>query len=198
MANADAFKIISVTGAHSSVGKTTLCAVLLEYLKGFGGVKFTKTALYTSVTEDEKILGETGKDTAVYLAAGAEKVVWIQSPGGAELRDALNIALSKMAGLKGVVVEGNSPLKFLRPDLVIFIIRQDGRIKPSAVETGKQADIIIINSGEKGEYPSSLTRILRENTKVFYVDVVGRKGEIDKFLAYVKEYINKERLNLAN
>src|SRR4030065_1688381 len=125
--------IISVTGACSNVGKTTLCSILLNEFKGFGAVKFTKTEMYTSVIDDSAMLNQKGKDTAVMLEAGAEKVVWIKSPREG-LKGALDIAFSKLYGLKGVVVEGNSPLDFLNPSLVIFIINPDGDINPPAIE----------------------------------------------------------------
>jgi len=184
----DSFKIISVAGAHSGVGKTTLCSILLENIKGFGGIKFTKTSLYTSVVDDAAILSEDGKDTAIFLKSGAEKVIWIQSPGGDELEDALNIALAKMAGLKGVVIEGNSPLDYLSPDLAIFIIGENGEIKPEASKVSKKADIILINSEVQVEDLSFLTPILQKDTKVFWIDLINKKGEIDKFLSHVREY----------
>lgn len=185
----DSFKIISVTGAHSGVGKTTLCAVLLENLKNFGGIKFTKTSLYTSVVNDINILSEDGKDTAIFLKAGAEKVIWIQSPGGDELEDALNVALARMTGLKGVVVEGNSPLVFLKPHLIIFIIGPNGEVKPSALEVCRKADIIVINSETKISDLSLLPPELQEHSKIFWIDLLGKKGEIDKFIACSKQYI---------
>jgi molybdopterin-guanine dinucleotide biosynthesis protein MobB len=183
------FKIISVTGAHSGVGKTTLCSILLEDLEGFGAVKFTKTSLYTSVVDDEKTLGEPGKDTAMYLEAGAERVVWVQSPGGDELENALHIALAKMSGLKGVIIEGNSPLDFLVPQVVIFIIDGEGQMKSSSEKACRKADIVVINSERHIKDSIFSSEILREDTKVFRIDLVNKKGEIDKFLAYVRQYV---------
>ena len=188
MLTEDSLKIISVTGAHSGVGKTTLCSILFENLKGFGGIKFTKTSLYTSIVIDERILNEEGKDTAVFIRSGAEKVVWIQSPGNDELENALSIALSKMSGLKGVVIEGNSPLFNLTPCLVIFIISNSGEIKTSGIEACKRADIIIFNSEIQAEDLSFSAYELKEQAKIFRIDLKNRKGEIDKFLAYVREY----------
>ncbi|MBI5056470.1 MAG: hypothetical protein HZB61_07640 [Nitrospirae bacterium] len=183
------FKIISVTGAHSAVGKTTLCSILLENLKGFGAIKFTRTELYTSVVDDETILKEKGKDTAIFFGSGAEKVVWIQSPGGQELEDALNVSLTKMTGLKGVVVEGNSPADLLKPHLTIFIIGGDGVIKPSALKVGKKADIVIINSETDVANPASLVTFSKEHAKIFRIDLLNKSGEIDKWLAYIQKYI---------
>ncbi len=181
------FKIISVTGAHSKVGKTTLCSILLENLKGFGAIKFTKTPFYTSVVDDPVTIMKKDKDTAVMSGSGAEKVIWIKSPGRG-LNDALNIAISKMNGLRGIVVEGNSPVDFLRPHLLIFIIGKDGHIKPSALRVSKRADVVIINSDKHIADPSFLGPFVKKNVKVFCMDLINRTGEIDKFLAFTKKY----------
>ncbi len=181
------FKVISVTGAHSNVGKTTLCSILLGSLNNFGAIKYTKTPLYSSVIDDPEVLLQEDKDTAIMSRAGAEKVVWIKS-SNSELEGALNIAMGKMDGLKGVVVEGNSPVKYLNPHLIIFIIGDDGEIKPSAREVSKKADIIIINSPERIENPSFIASSTRKNVKTFRIDLINKQGEIDKFLTYTKKY----------
>ncbi len=183
-------KIISVTGSHSMVGKTTLCSILLNEFRGFGAIKFTKTPLYASLTDDIKILNQKGKDTGIFLESGAERVIWIQSPYY-ELENILKTALNKMAELKGVVIEGNSPVDFLNPHLIVFIIGVDGEIKPSALEVSKKADIIIINSEKHVKKLSFLSAVGRKGAKVFYINLLNRKGELDKFLCFVKEKINQ-------
>lgn len=184
--------IISVTGACSNVGKTTLCSILLSELKGFGAVKFTKTDMYTSIIDDLGTLNQKGKDTAVMLEAGAEKVVWIKSPRDG-LKDALDIAFSKLDGLKGVVVEGNSPVDFLKPSLVIFIVNPDGEIKPSAIEVCKRAEIVIINSDKEIIEPGFSTAIFPENAVFFRINLKNKEGEIGEFLSHVKRKIIRDK-----
>ncbi len=181
------FKIISVTGAHSSAGKTTLCTILLKNLTGFGAIKCTRTGLYSSVTDDPEVLLQGDKDTALMSRAGAEKVVWVQS-SGPQLEGALDIALGNMNGLQGVVVEGNSPLMYLNPDLIIFVIGERGEIKSSAREIIKKADIIVVNAAGTGKNYSSTAPLHQSDTKIFHIDLIKKQGEIDKFLAYVKKY----------
>ena len=96
-----------------------------------------------------------------------------------------------MADLEGVVIEGNSPVDFLNPHLIIFIIGVDGEIKPSALEVSKKADIIIINSEKRVKKLSFLSTVGRKGAKVFYINLLNRKGELDKFLCFVKEKINQ-------
>lgn len=182
------FKIISVTGAHSGVGKTTLCSVLLNNLKGFGAIKFTKTLMYTSLNDEDAILMQKNKDTAILSESGAERVVWIQSPVSG-LEKALNIAVGKMEDLPGVVIEGNSPVDFIAPHLILFVIGQNGEIKPSASKLVKKADIIIFNSEADEAFPPILDSIQHDNKKIFRINLANKTGEIDKFTTYVKKYI---------
>lgn len=191
MFTGEPLKIISVTGAHSRVGKTTLCSILLKALKGLGAIKFTKTPLYTSLIEDAGVLSQKGKDTAMFLESGAEKVVWVQSPYN-ELKNVLEMALNKMIDLKGIIVEGNSPVDFLNPHLVIFITELNGQLKPSAIKIGKKADIIIINSKKQTKKPDFLTPIIQKNAKVFWIDLRERKGELEELICFVKERISRD------
>lgn len=191
MCAVDSLKIVSVTGAHSKVGKTSLCSILLKEFKSLGAIKFTKTSLYTSLIEDINILNQRGKDTAIFLESGAKKVVWIQSPYN-ELEKILQIAISKMIDLKGVIVEGNSPVDFLNPHLVIFITELKEQLKPSAIKVGEKADIVIINSKKQSKEHDFLAPTIRKNAKVFWIDLKERKGELEEFLSFVKERINRD------
>ena len=184
------FRIVSVTGAQSSVGKTSLCALLLGHLHGFGAIKFTKTELYTSVTDDPEQIMHGDKDTAVMSRAGAEKVVWVQSPPDG-LQGALDIALLKMAGLKGVVVEGNSPADIISPHLIVFVIGDKGEIKPSAREVSKKADITVVNTlNHSGNKSLDIININKGN--VFFIDLLNKTGDIDKFLSSIEKTLAKK------
>ena len=187
------FRIISVTGAHSKVGKTTLCSILLKNLKGFGAIKFTKTSLYAKIVEDPEIITQKDTDTGIMSEAEAEKVVWIQSPSE-KLEGPLNIALGKMAGLKGVVVEGNSPVDYMEPDLIVFIVGEDGHIKPSALELRNKADVIIISAPKDIENPPLPDPVLQEKKEVFRIDLAKKEGEIDKLIAHVNNIITNLQL----
>ncbi|MDA8155369.1 MAG: hypothetical protein M0Z52_02795 [Actinomycetota bacterium] len=136
---------IGIGGAGSGVGKTLFAGMLLGQLPGWGALKYTRTALYTSVTEDEAVLKAPGKDTARLLTSGASKVVWVQSPGGQELEEALSAAMGALAGLPGVVIEGNSAVEVLKPDIVIFIGGTE--VKKSAHRVLDMARIVYYPNG---------------------------------------------------
>ena len=189
------FQIISVTGAHSSVGKTTLCSILLKNLDSFGAIKFTKTDLFMSVSDNPETILVKGKDTAIMSEAGAQKVVWIQGPYDS-LEEGLDIALSKMQGLKGVVVEGNSPVDFINPHLIIFIMGPAGQMKESAKKVSEIADIIVINSGNKPEDLNSLVSDIQSlheaGKEIFWIDLLHSVGEIDKLRSCVEKMLIKK------
>jgi len=195
MSSQESLRIISVTGAHSSVGKTTLCSLLLRNLHNFGAIKFTKNSMFTSISDDPETISVKGKDTAVMSDAGAKKVIWIQSPYDG-LQECLDIALSKMQGLKGVVVEGNSPVDFINPDIHIFIIGPEGNIKESADSAIKKANVIVINAEKIPDntdaYLSHIKAERFEGKEIFWIDLVNIRGEIDKILTFVEKMLTKK------
>ena len=137
-------RIITVSGAGSGVGKTTLAVLLLSRLRGYAAIKVTGTEFFTSVTDSPEVIEEEGKDTALMKKAGASHVVWVQSPH-AEINETLPMALSLVGDVPGVIIEGNSPLKAVRPDTAFFVIGGDGGIKPGAHEALSQAGVVVVN-----------------------------------------------------
>jgi len=137
-------KIITVSGAHSGIGKTTLIEYLLDRLKNWSCLKVTvikngpcprkiscgvceQQRIPFSIISGSRIINQKGKDTQRMKAAGAKKVLWLKArPLG--LKEGLKKALERFKDSDGVVVEGTSVLKYLKPDLGIFITDK-GRIK---------------------------------------------------------------------
>ena len=93
---------------------------LLARLSGWGAIKVTPTELYSTIIDDPAVLREPGKDTALMLEAGAEEVLWIKAPREG-VAEALETATERLGHLNGVVVEGNSAVEVLRPDVILFI-----------------------------------------------------------------------------
>lgn len=134
--------IIGIGGSHSGVGKTAIASSILNALEGWGAVKYTKTHLYSSIIDDVEILSEKGKDTRRLLDSGAEKVLWVQAPF-ADLTDILPMAVEMLSYLRGIVVEGNSAIEILKPDIVIFVAGREGNIKSGAEKILAMADVVI-------------------------------------------------------
>jgi|SRR3989338_4690411 len=155
-------KIITVSGAHSGVGKTALIEQLLKDLKGWSALKVTvshngscpkgkpcgacdKLGSKFSIVSDKGSIEEGRKDTQRFKAAGALKVFWLKArPEG--LRRGLNEALYRLKDAKGVIIEGTSVLEYIRPDLAILVKNKGSVLKPSAVRALKKIDLIWTNS----------------------------------------------------
>lgn len=150
-------RIITVSGAHSSVGKTHVITRLLEELgdwsvlkvtvsrnglcqkKRYCGVCSSLTKSFSIITDD-KIISRKG-DTARFKAQGAKQVIWLQAkPHG--LRKGIKKALSKFKNPKGLIIEGTSVLRYIKPHLAIFIAGGDKRLRPAARLALKKADIV--------------------------------------------------------
>jgi LAO/AO transport system kinase len=155
--------IIGIGGAYSGAGKTTIACKILQRLKNWGAIKYTKTSLYSSLIDDREILSEKGKDTKKLLDSGAEKVIWVQSPFSG-LGEILRMALEMLSHLKGIIVEGNSAIKVLKPDIVIFVSGPRGSIKEGAEEILKIADVVILSEGQPlPAMPEDAERFSRNN-----------------------------------
>jgi len=138
-------KTIVISGSHSGVGKTSLAERLLFTLKEWSALKVTvkkegkacrikrncsicseiRQPFY--IIKDEKIISQPGKDTARLKGSGAKQVIWLKAkPEG--LKEGLEKALLEFSDCQGVVIEGNSVLKFIKPDMNIHVLGE-GKFK---------------------------------------------------------------------
>ncbi len=140
--------IVGVGGAFSGAGKTTVACSFLRGLKKWGAVKYTKTLLSSVLVDERSVLARSGKDTALLLESGAERVIWLRSPRF-RLKGILMEAVSRLSCLEGIVVEGNSAVSLVEPDIVVFVADGD-RLKRGAERILAVADIIL-----HGERPPS-------------------------------------------
>ena len=153
-------RIITVSGAHSGVGKTTVAEALLKKLKGWSCLKVTvrhnggfcptgrdcgvcdTLSSKFCIVSDENIIEEKDKDTQRFKASGAKKVLWLKAkPEG--LKQGLKKAIAKFKGAKGLIIEGNSALRYIEPDLAIFLKRKNSLLKDSAWPAIKKADLVL-------------------------------------------------------
>lgn len=144
--------VIGIGGGHSGAGKTSVASLILRTCAGWGAIKYTKTALYASIIDDPDVLSEAGKDTRKLLDAGAAKVLWVKSPFS-ELREVFPVALGMLSHLQGIVVEGNSAVEVVNPDIVIFVCGDRGKMKDSAKHILQTANIVIFRSHKPRDIP---------------------------------------------
>ena len=188
--------VIGIGGAHSGSGKTTYASLLFQRLRGWGGIKYTRTAMYSSLIDERDVLLTEGKDTRRMLDAGAEQVLWIQSPPS-ELGELLPLAMDKLSDLKGVIVEGNSAIEFLVPDIIIFIFGKNSeKIKESAKGILRKADVVLSEEGTSGVVPGK-ARGLRKSPahhEEFLISIVEMVEKKEKIRTSLKERSENGRI----
>lgn len=162
-----------VVGGHSrSVGKTSVVAGLISALPQFQwtAVKITQyghgicsangeacdcaTGDHSwAMTEERDRSGES--DTSRFLVAGAERVFWARTEQG-RLAEAMPTLRERLQNAVNVIIESNSVLKFLRPDVYLTVLDPEkADFKTSAREFLDRADAVILHENTGGSaWPS--------------------------------------------
>lgn len=151
-----------VIGGHSrSVGKTSVVAGLISALRGFDwtAMKITQYGHGVcsangepcdcvtndhswAITEERDRSGES--DTSRFLVAGARRALWVRTEQG-RLAEAMPALRQRVETAENVILESNSVLKFLRPDLYITVLDPGtADFKNSAREFLDRADAVIL------------------------------------------------------
>src|SRR5215813_3426137 len=152
-----------VIGGHSrNVGKTSVVAGLIAALPGYDwtALKITQfghglcsqsgepcgcaTADHTWAITDEK--DSSGKsDTSRFLAAGAVRAWWVRTEQG-RLAEAMPEVRERLTAAENVILESNSIVRFLRPDLYLTVLDPStADFKSSAREFLDRADAVILH-----------------------------------------------------
>ena len=153
-------RLVVVGGQGRKVGKTSVIAGLIRGLNALAwtAVKISHHA-GDAGTEDTPLADELPPrldfllseerdreghgDTSLYLAAGARRALWLRSRGGGLAR-ALPDLLEALEGDEHVIIESNSLLGFLKPDIFLMVIDQSGRdVKASARQFFARADAFV-------------------------------------------------------
>ncbi len=88
----------------------------------------------------------SGTDTSRFLAAGAERSIWVRTRIGA-LSDAMPRVSQELARSENAIIESNSILEFLQPDLYLTVLDPDvADFKESARRFLDRADAILLVS----------------------------------------------------
>ncbi len=161
---------IVVIGGHSrSVGKTSVVAGLIAALPemnwtaakitqfGHGVCSVNGESCGCSVDEHTWAINEerdrSGEsDTSRFLVAGARRALWVRTKQGM-LAEAMPDFRREIAGAENVILESNSVMKFLRPDLYITVLDlATADFKASAQEFLDRADAVILHQPPRGEF----------------------------------------------
>ena len=128
-----------VIGGHTrNIGKTSVVAGLIAALPqlNFTAIKITQfghnvcsangepcdcqTADHSLAISEERD-PTTGTDTSRFLAAGAKRVFWVRTRQG-ELAEAMPRVRKLIAESENTILESNSVLRFLQPDLSLAVL----------------------------------------------------------------------------
>jgi hypothetical protein len=154
---------ILVIGGHSrSVGKTSVVAGLISALPQlhWTAVKITQYGHGIcsangeacdcasndhswAFSEERDRSGES--DTSRFLLAGAARSLWVRTEQG-RLAEAMPMLRQRLEGAENVIIESNSVMKFLRPDLYLTVLDPaTADFKNSAREFLDRADAVILH-----------------------------------------------------
>jgi hypothetical protein len=159
---------IVVIGGHSrNVGKTSVVAGLIAALPEFSwtAMKITQyghgvcskdgKACHCATDDHSWAISEekdrSGKsDTSRFVLAGAARVWWVRTEQG-RLGEAIPAIRRRLAESQNVILESNSILKFIRPDVYITVLDPATEdFKKSAQEFLDRADAVILHGyGQK-------------------------------------------------
>jgi len=158
---------IVIIGGHSrSVGKTSVVAGLISALREFDwtAVKITQYGHGVcsangascdcatddhswAISEEKSRAGES--DTSRFLLAGARRALWVRTEQG-RLAEAMPALRQRLEPSRHVIVESNSVLKFLRPDVYLTVLDPSTEdFKTSAREFLDRASAVILHDGSR-------------------------------------------------
>ncbi len=155
---------IIVIGGHSrSVGKTSVVSGLIAALRDFDwtAIKITQYGHGVCsmsgaacdcacpdgswvISEDHDRSGQS--DTSRFLVAGATRSLWVRTQQG-KLADAMPALRRQIDGQRSVIIESNSVMQYLQPDLYLTVLDPAiADFKKSAREFLSRADAAILHS----------------------------------------------------
>ena len=155
---------VVVIGGHSrSVGKTSVVAGLIAALPayhwtalkitqyGHGVCSLNGESCHCATDDHSWAISEEkdrsgDSDTSRFLVAGAVRAWWVRTEQG-RLAEAVPTIRRRLAESENVILESNSILKFVRPDLYLTVLDPStADFKRSAQEFLDQADAVILHA----------------------------------------------------
>ncbi|NYF79791.1 hypothetical protein [Granulicella arctica] len=159
--------IVVVGGSTRNIGKTSVVAGLIRSLPEMHWTAFKitqfghgvcsangepcdcETADHTIAISEERD-AKSGTDSARYLDAGAVRSFWVRTRQG-QLAEAMPRIRKELAQAENAIIESNSILRFLRPDLYLSVLDPATvDFKDSARLFLDRADAVLLPEGELG------------------------------------------------
>jgi len=201
---------VVVVGGHTrNIGKTSVVAGLIAAMPEcrWTAIKITQfghgvcsangepcdceTADHTIAVSEERERG-SGTDTSRYLAAGAERSFWVRTRQG-QLAEAMPRVRQLIAGAEHVIVESNSVLRFLRPELSLSVLDPGvADFKASAMRYLDRVDALIVPDGAEfaAGWAGVSTRMLETKRRFGFTAPVYCSKEL---VGFVQAQLSKAR-----
>ena len=150
--------MVIVVGGHSrNIGKTSVICGIVRALKSWNwtAIKITPHAHGVRLASD----ATPSTDTARFLAAGAARAFLVQS-------DAMPRITQLLAESENAIIESNSILRFLEPDVCAMVV--DGAVpdfKPTALEFIGRANFLVVTSDAELAWPQVPPGLLRDKPR---------------------------------
>jgi hypothetical protein len=160
---------IVVVGGHTrNIGKTSVVAGLIAAIPEMHWTAFKitqfghgmcsangepcdcETAEHTVAVSEERVGGDAKTDSGRYLAAGAVRSFWVRTRAG-DLSEAMPRIRKEIERAENAVIESNSIMRFLRPDLYLSVLDPEtADFKESAKYFLDRADAVLVVEGVLG------------------------------------------------
>lgn len=193
--------IVVVGGQTRNIGKTSVVAGLIRALPAMQWTAFKitqfghgicsadgkpcacETGPHTVAISEERNPA-SGTDSARFLAAGAARSLWVRTRQG-QLRDAIPRIQRELAHAQNAILESNSILEFLTPDLYLSVLDPaTADFKASARNFLARADAILLSGNGPDAADAASLRQSRPDVPVFRVRSPEYiTGEIVAFVA---------------
>lgn len=207
---------IIVVGGHTrNIGKTSVVAGIIAALPQYNWTAFKITqfghgicsanaepcdcetdAHTIAVTEERN--AASGTDSARFLRAGAARSFWVRTRQG-QLAEAMPRIRKELDCSENAILESNSILRFLRPDLYLTVLNVSvADFKPSAQYFLDRADAVLLSSlPERATlaWPQALLRIVEEKPHFPVAPPSFMSSELEGFLAQRLSMLNERSLD---
>ena len=202
-----------VIGGHSrSVGKTSVVAGLIRALheRDWTAVKITQyghgicsadgapcdcaTDDHSWAITEERQAGDS--DSARFLSAGARRSLWLRTRQGM-LAEAMPKLRAELAAAPNVIIESNSVLRFLKPDLYLTVLDPaTADFKDSAREYLDRASAVVLHdSPEAAKWEKVSLKPVRSRP-VFYI--TPPEYVPDQLVSWVRDQLSIVDCRLPN
>lgn len=142
--------ILVVGGQTKGVGKTSVVAGLIAALPERRWVAFKislarpEDEFEGAIQVREELDKGPGTDSARFLAAGAARSFWVRARRE-DLAEAIARIRPEIEAAENAVIESNSAMEFLQPDLYLSVIDPEAKdFKESAMRLLERADAVLV------------------------------------------------------